>query len=95
MSKHKLEEILKAYKNKSINFEVVMAELDKNGFCPNLLHDDAGRWAVAFDGYQTLNATKKAIDIQTSFFIEKKYWKRSIRGALIFALETDLIKDRV
>lgn len=90
MRKNQITEIYEAYKAKSINFETAMSDLAAVGVCPNLLNDDAGRWAMAFDGYQTLNTTKRPIDITTSFMVEKKYWKKTIREALIFALETDL-----
>lgn len=46
-----------------------------------LVSDDCGHWAVATDGMQ--NVPKKTpADIQTTFFIMKNEWKKTIRAAI-------------
>jgi len=42
------KKILKAVKSKTISFDVAFDELSKLGYCPNLLNDDNGHWAVSF-----------------------------------------------
>jgi hypothetical protein len=59
----------------------------KNGFCPGLINDDAGRWVISETGMQNCPNPKKAIDISTTFFIEAKEWKKTIRQAIIYWIE--------
>ena len=47
-----------------------------------LISDDNGHWTVAGDGWQNCPMTKEAIDIQTTFFIEKDKWADSVREAI-------------
>ena len=47
-----------------------------------LINDDAGRWAVSFDGMQNIPDNDKATFISTSFFIEANQWKPTIREAI-------------
>lgn len=81
-------ELLKKIKLSKITFADAFVELSKNGTCPNLLNDDAGRWAVCFDGFQTV-PSEETTDINTSFFVEKDKWKDSPTEALIYALENE------
>ena len=80
------KKILIAVKSKAITIDVAFEELSKLGYCPNLLNDDNGRWAVSFEGYQSVPDDEPS-DIDTSFFVEAKYWKNSIYEALIYSLE--------
>lgn len=83
------EEILKRVEDRSLNLEQAFQELSSIGYCPNLINDDDGRWAVAFDGIQDVVTGDNAEDINTSFFIEAKQWSPSITEALIIALTED------
>lgn len=89
----RLKELRAFYKDGAISVEDVMTELGKMGYCVNLLNDDNGHWAFASDGYQSVPSGKYAENIQTSFFIEKKKWKTTIRAALIHFFNTDLLDD--
>ena len=80
------EEILLKIKNKELTVEQSLQELYEIGYCPNLLNDDAGRWAVAFDGMQSVGIGDEAKDVSTSFFVQAKQWHSNIRQALIIAL---------
>jgi hypothetical protein len=51
------------------------------GWCPCLLCDDAGHWAVVGDGMQNVPIDAPC-DIQTTFWVEKHQWKNSVREAL-------------
>ena len=42
------------------------------GWCPAIINDDAGRWAVACDGMQNVPDSDKATDIQTTFSLKLK-----------------------
>ena len=82
--KHK--DILAKTKNEELSVEQALQELCEIGYCPNLLNDDDGRWAVAFDGVQDVVMDDEAQDISTSFFVEAKKWSLNIRQALVIAL---------
>jgi hypothetical protein len=78
--------IRKKVQCKLFTFEEAFVALAKIGSCPNLLNDDAGRWAVCFDGFQSV-ADIKATDITTTFFVDKKRWKPTPMKALLHALK--------
>lgn len=80
------EQILANVLAKTITFEQAFENLESIGFCPNLLNDDSGRWAVMFDGFQSMASFEKSEDITTTFFVESKYWQSSIYEALFYAL---------
>ncbi len=54
-----------------------------------LINDDNGHWAVVFDGFQNVPKGKRKQDIFTSFFIEKKDWKKSAREAIDFRIKEE------
>jgi hypothetical protein len=54
----------------------------KQGWCPCLLYDDNGHWAVAGDGTQNVPMDDAPCDIQTTFWVEAHQWKNSVREAL-------------
>ncbi len=56
---------------------------EKKGACPGLIADDAGRWAVADDGLQPLPG-KIPMTMNTTFFVDKRQWKNSIRKAIVY-----------
>jgi hypothetical protein len=56
--------------------------LEEKGWGGALISDDNGKWAIVFDGFQNLVYGKKASDIQTTFLIQKKQWKNSVREAI-------------
>jgi hypothetical protein len=58
-----------------------------------LVSDDHSHWAVATFGMQNL-PKKFPGDIDTSFFIKKKEWKKSIREAIDFAMKQDTTLKR-
>ena len=48
-----------------------------------IVSDDFGHWAVAGMGSQNVpDQSGEPSDIQTSFFIEKTAWKKSLREAI-------------
>ena len=53
----------------------------KAGWCPCLLNDDAGHWAVVGDGVQNVPLDAPD-DIATTFWVEKHQWKNTVREAL-------------
>jgi hypothetical protein len=59
-------------------------EMANDGYCPALLFDDNGRWAVSTDGTQTLNF-ESPCDVNTSFFVAKENWKDTIGTAICLA----------
>lgn len=83
------EEILTKIKANQISIEQAFQELNNIGYCPALVNDDEGRWAVSFEGYQEVVLSDVPQDLHTSFFIEAKQWDSDIRKALIIALSNN------
>lgn len=86
----KIKEIVKKLKSREINCEQALESLAKIGYCPNLLNDDNGYWAVTFDGFQNVVTGDSPEDVQTVFFIEAESWKDSIYEALVWALRDEM-----
>ena len=86
------EEIKQKVTDREINCEQALESLAEIGYCPNLLNDDNGHWAVKFDGFKILKINPylpmddEPEDISTTCFIEAKDWKDSIYEALVWAL---------
>ena len=55
-----------------------------------LVSDDDGRWAVAWDGMQNLPDNDGPYDMVADFFIEKRFWRDSVREALDAAMADTL-----
>lgn len=83
----KVTEVLKKIRSREINTEQAFESLAELGWCPNLLNDDNGHWAVKFDGFQNVPMTDSVEDISTTFFIEAADWKDSIYEALLHTLD--------
>lgn len=66
--------------------------LEKQNGC-GLISDDAGRWAISTGGFQNVPDSKKRIDIFSTFFVEAKQWRSSIRKAIDYAIRKEL-KER-
>ena len=81
-----------------LTFEFIIDELTKLGYAPSLLYDDDGRFAIAHDGYQTLQNNpdekdelgnpKGLGDMSLTYFISPELWKDTIREALNYYLDT-------
>lgn len=54
-------------------WEVVEHFADK-GYCPALLFDDNGHWALSFEGAQSVAYGDEPMDVSTTFFITKDLW---------------------
>jgi hypothetical protein len=55
-----------------------------------LISDDFGHWAVSSSGMQNVpDDISVASDIATSFFVEAKDWKPSIREAILAAISEE------
>lgn len=65
-----------------------LEEKVKTGSCPGVINDDYGHWVVSFEGVQNC-PMKSPADISTSFFVKKKDWCKTIRKAIIKAIEDD------
>lgn len=72
---------MKEYFN-SMSFEFLLDELTKLGYCPNVVYDDNGHWAIACNGYQNVPGGDDPIDMNLYHIVEKHEWKNSPREAL-------------
>ncbi len=59
-----------------------LEQLALNGDCPGIINDDNGHWAVTGDGMQNCVAGDDPQDVQTTFFVEAKQWRNTIREAI-------------
>ena len=82
------KEIINGLRDQSLTLEEALMKLSESGLCPNLLNDDAGRWAVATSGFQTV-PDDNPIDIESTFFVEARFWKDTPTEALIYSLEDE------
>lgn len=82
-------EIKSAWLAGTLCFGEAFQLLSEAGYCANLLNDDAGRWAVRFDGYQTVPDPDIPIDITSTFIVHARDWKPDITAALTHALTVD------
>lgn len=57
----------------------------KEGFA--LISDDAGRWAVSGSGTQNVVGRKMAGDVMTTFFVEAREWRKTVRAAIMRMME--------
>ncbi len=58
-----------------------LEEKAKKGYCPALVNDDNGHWAVSFKGIQAVGSSGGDVGVYTS----KYQWKDTIRGAIEYA----------
>ncbi len=65
-----------------------LQEKSDGGSCLGVINDDDGRWAVSFTGMQHA-PSGKAQDLWTTFNVERKEWKNSVRDAIVYAIEKD------
>ena len=79
---------IKAY-YEQLPFDFIMEQLSHLGWCPNLLNDDNGHWAIATDGFQNVVFGDEPEDVETSFFVETKYWKKTPKEALLTYLNEE------
>ncbi len=56
---------------------------------PGLVNDDNGHWAVSASGIQRVCCGEDPVDVETTFFIEAKYWRPTIREAIEAYLDAD------
>jgi hypothetical protein len=64
----------------------LLEEMASEGFSPNLLNDDDGRWALVFDGFQTV-VVDGPQDVETGFVVGKEQWHDSVSAAIVYALK--------
>lgn len=81
--------IIDKLESNDISIEDALQLLYNNNYCPALLNDDNGRWAVSFRGKQSLIAGDTPADVECTYFIEAKFWKSTIKEALVFSLKED------
>ena len=53
-----------------------------------LISDDNGNWAIVCDGMQQI-ADDPPDDLWTSYLVEKRFWKSTIRQAIDYAMENE------
>ena len=73
----------------ALPFEFIIEELTKLGWAPNLLNDDAGRFAITGEGMQNIPSPDAKIDMQLEFWVTKDHWHDTIREALNYYLDNE------
>lgn len=60
-----------------------------HGGCPGIINDDNGHWAVTGDGLQNVVCGDEPSDVQTTFYVQAKNWRKTIREAIDAYLDGD------
>jgi hypothetical protein len=60
-------------------------ETEANGI--GLVHDDNRHWAVSGTGMQNVVTGDDPHDVQTTFFVEAREWRKTIREAIDAAMD--------
>lgn len=89
----KVQEIIQLIEIGKMEVDTALEAVANDGLCPCLLNDDFGNWALALDGYQSVPENPgEPSDIETSFWVAKDFWKKTIKEAIIYSL-TESIKQ--
>lgn len=88
-----LNELLIKLKNNEITCDEALSQLSLSGFCPSIISNDNGQWAVVFDGVQFSAVSEFPEDAIASYYIDKKYWKPTVREALVFAISEQIFES--
>jgi hypothetical protein len=72
-------------------FDLMLEQLSFLGWCPCLINDDNGHWAITCEGFSSIS--EEIADWNGAFIIEKKYWKNTPREALKYILIEDTEED--
>lgn len=83
------KDILEALLGGDLTLDGAFQALSNIGYCPNLLNDDNGHWAVSFQGFQNAPLSEGPTDITTTLFVKKDGWQNTIHDALVYALNND------
>jgi len=85
---NQIRTIINANKDK-LEVDFIIESLTSLGECPSILYDDNGFFAVTGDGSQEVTYGDEPTDLNTSFFVEAKQWKKTIREALYYYLDDE------
>lgn len=69
----------------------LIEELNKladSGYCPALLFDDDGRWALSFEANVQ---DKSETDQKYIFYVESDDWKDTIEEAILYSIEKNKV----
>ena len=61
----------------------------KTGACPGLIFDDNKFWAIAESGFQQLRVCDEPEDYTTTFFVEAKAQRETVREAIDAAMKEE------
>jgi hypothetical protein len=67
--------------------DFIIESLTHLGYDPSILYDDNGNFAISSGGYSSISF--EPADCSLSFFVEKRFWKPTIREALKIYFEDD------
>ena len=75
---------------KTIPIDFILETMTSLGGAPCLLYDDNGNFAVSSDGIQSIpESLDDTDDISITHFVEKKFWKPTVREAVCFYLDEE------
>ena len=64
-----------------------LEKVAKTGACPGLIFDDNKFWAIAESGFQQLRVCDEPEDYTTTFFVEAKAQRETVREAIDAAMK--------
>ena len=66
--------------NQKLPVDFIIETLTKLGFDPSILYDDNGNFAISSGGMSSISLEPN--DCELIFYVEKKFWKPTIRKAI-------------
>ena len=60
----------------------LIVKMADEGFCPALVFDDDGRWALSFEGVSGIKFEEDSQDLDMRIFVKKHEWNESLTRAI-------------
>jgi hypothetical protein len=77
-----------------INATVMLYVLVEKGFCPALVFDDNGHWALTMEGIQTMTDSDDPVDVNMTMHVQAAQWRDTIPDAVHAAIK-DVMTDSI
>lgn len=77
-----------------INATVMLYVLVEKGYCPALVFDDNGHWALTMEGIQTMTGSDDPVDVNMTMHVQADQWRDTIPDAVHAAIK-DVMADSI
>lgn len=90
MTTNDLKELHNQYYTQAASLEWVLERMTLAGYCPALLFDDDGRWALTFAGTGPMTVGAD-VDHFITNFVAADQWHDSVMAAVLTAIENIIV----